>query len=68
MSKDLNFEAAMKELESIVAKIENEDTALEEILELYEKGSELSSHCQSILDKTQEKLDKIQKQQSTLEE
>ncbi len=62
MSKDLNFEEAMKELEEIVVKIESEDTALEEILELYERGSELSSRCQSILDKTQEKLETIQKQ------
>jgi exodeoxyribonuclease VII small subunit len=62
MSKNLNFEEAMKELEVIVAKIENEETPLEEILELYERGAELSSQCQKILDKTQEKLENIQKQ------
>lgn len=62
MSKDLSFEEAMKELESIVAKIESEDTPLEEILELYEKGSELSAYCQAVLFKTQEKLDKLQTQ------
>jgi exodeoxyribonuclease VII small subunit len=62
MSKDLSFEQAMKELETIVAKIESEETPLEEILQLYEKGSELSAQCQEILDKTQEKLESIQKQ------
>lgn len=62
MNKELSFEAAMKELETLVAKIESEDTPLEEILELYEKGSELSAYCQGILNKTQEKLESIHKQ------
>lgn len=64
MSKDLSFEQAMKELEIIVAKIENEETPLEEILDLYEQGSELSAQCQKILDKTQEKLESIQNKQA----
>ena len=62
MNKELSFEAAMKELEILVAKNESEDTPLEEILELYEKGSELSAYCQDILNKTQEKLESIHKQ------
>ncbi len=62
MNKELNFEEAMKELEVIVGKIENEETPLEEILELYERGSELSSYCHGILSKTQEKLESIQEQ------
>ena len=56
------FEEAMEELESIVKKIEDEDTPLESILELYERGSELSLYCQKILDKTQKKLESIQPQ------
>lgn len=62
MTKDKSFEEAMSELESIVKKIESDDTPLEDILELYERGSELSSYCQSILSKTQEKLESIQQQ------
>ena len=62
MNKELSFEAAMKELEILVAKIESEDTPLEEILELYEKGSELRAYCQDILNKTQEKFEIIHKQ------
>ena len=62
MNKERSFEEAMKELESIVKKIENEETPLEEILELYERGSELSTYCQDILAKTQAKLETIQKQ------
>lgn len=62
MNKEKSFEEAMLELESIVKKIESEDTPLEEILELYERGSELSSYCQGILSKTQKKLEMIQEQ------
>ena len=62
MNKEKSFEEAMAELETIVKKIESEDTPLEEILELYERGSELSAYCQGILSKTQEKLESIQKQ------
>ena len=68
MNKEKSFEDAMLELESIVKKIENEETPLEEILELYERGSELSAYCQNILTKTQEKLEIIQKQAENTEE
>jgi exodeoxyribonuclease VII small subunit len=68
MNKEKSFEDAMLELESIVKKIENEETPLEEILELYERGSELSATCQKILTKTQEKLEIIQKQAENTEE
>jgi len=68
MNKEKSFEDAMLELESIVKKIENEETPLEELLELYERGSELSAYCQSILTKTQEKLEIIQKQAENTEE
>lgn len=60
MIKEKSFEEAMKELESIVKKIEDEETPLESILELYERGTELSAYCQDILSKTQEKLESIQ--------
>jgi len=62
MNKEKSFEDAMMELEAIVKKIESDDTALEDILDLYERGSELSEYCQGILSKTQEKLESIQKQ------
>lgn len=62
MNKEKSFEEAMVELEAIVKKIESEDTPLEEILELYERGSELSAYCQDILSKTQAKLETIQQQ------
>ncbi|MDZ7821213.1 MAG: exodeoxyribonuclease VII small subunit [Candidatus Marinimicrobia bacterium] len=60
MIKEKSFEEAMQELESIVKQIENEDTPLESILKLYERGTELSAYCQDILSRTQEKLESLQ--------
>ncbi len=60
MIKEKSFEEAMQELESIVKQIENEDTPLESILKLYERGTELSAYCQDILSGTQEKLESLQ--------
>lgn len=68
MGKPKTFEDAMQELESIVRQIENEETPLEAILELYERGSELSGYCQDILAKTQAKLEIIQQQERPGEE
>jgi exodeoxyribonuclease VII small subunit len=59
MTKEKTFEEAMAELEQIVKEIEDETTPLETVLKLYERGSELSSYCQGILDKTRKKLEKI---------
>ena len=60
MKRDLSFEQAYSELESIVKEIEDESTPLEKLLELYEKGSELSSYCRDILEKTEKKLKVLQ--------
>ncbi|MDD3716774.1 MAG: exodeoxyribonuclease VII small subunit [Candidatus Marinimicrobia bacterium] len=59
MSKEKSFEAAMSELENIVREIEDEATPLEKVLDLYERGTELSRYCQNILNKTREKLEQI---------
>ncbi len=59
MAKEKSFEEAMQELESIVKEIEDETTPLEKVLELYERGTELSRYCQGILLKTREKLEII---------
>ncbi|MDD3095589.1 MAG: exodeoxyribonuclease VII small subunit [Candidatus Neomarinimicrobiota bacterium] len=59
MSKEKTFEEAMGELENIVKQIEDETTPLEKVLELYERGTELSRYCQNILNRTREKLEQI---------
>ena len=59
MNEKRTFEEAMGELEAIVKQIEDENTPLETILELYERGSELSAYCQDILSKTKSRLEVI---------
>lgn len=50
------FEKSIKELEEIVAKLENGDTTLDESLELFEKGIKLSKECNQMLDKAEKKV------------
>lgn len=42
---ELTFEAALKELESTVSRLEMGDLSLDEALALYERGQKLAAHC-----------------------
>jgi len=55
----LSFEQAIKQLTEIVGKIELGEIPLQESLSQYEKGMELIKHCRSILEKAEEKIEKI---------
>ncbi len=46
----LSFEAALAELESIVAQLERGDLLLEEMLALYARGQQLAEWCARKLD------------------
>ncbi len=48
--KDMPFEQAIGELESIVSKLEGEGLTLSETEALYERGRVLGAHCQSLLE------------------
>jgi len=48
--KDLLFEKAVTELESVVAKLEGDGLSLDETVALYERGRALAAHCQHLLD------------------
>lgn len=58
MSKDrnLSFEEAMEELEKIVDKLEEGDVPLEEAINTYKKGMELSKFCHDKLKNVEEQL------------
>lgn len=51
-----SFEEAMTELESIVNRLEKGELPLEESLECFEKGIELSKCCNVILDEAERKI------------
>ncbi len=55
----LSFEDALKQLESIVDKLESGDVDLEESIEIYERGTLLKAHCQAKLAAAKTKVDKI---------
>ncbi|MBE7533523.1 MAG: exodeoxyribonuclease VII small subunit [Chloroflexi bacterium] len=47
---DMSFEAALQELESIVAQLEAGDLTLEQSLALFERGQLLAKRCHTQLD------------------
>ena len=57
--KTLSFEQAIKELETIVQKLERGDAPLEESIEIYQRGAALKVHCESQLKAAQLKVEKI---------
>lgn len=52
----MKFEEAMKELEAVVSQIESGTKSLDESVELFEKGIELSKTCQKMLDSAEKKV------------
>ena len=61
----MSFEDAIKELTSIVGKIELGQVPLQDSLEQYEKGMALIKHCRTILQKAEKRIDKISNQENT---
>ena len=57
--ESLSYEQALKELESIVAALENERRSLDESMALYERGQALVKHCAKILDKAELKVKQL---------
>ncbi|ODN69751.1 exodeoxyribonuclease VII small subunit [Methylobrevis pamukkalensis] len=57
--KTLSFEAALKELEGIVSKLEQGSVPLEESISIYERGDALRAHCDRLLRAAEAKVEKI---------
>jgi exodeoxyribonuclease VII small subunit len=55
----MTFEQAIKELTSIVGKIEQGEIALGDSLQQYEKGMALIKHCRKILQEAEKRIEKI---------
>jgi len=52
----VNFEKTRKELENLVKKMETGDLPLEDALQLFEKGIELTRICQQTLSNAEQKV------------
>jgi exodeoxyribonuclease VII small subunit len=57
--EELSFEAALKELESIVSRLEQGEVDLEDSIALYERGQALKAHCEKKLKAAEGRLEKI---------
>lgn len=57
--KKMSFEDALKDLESIIQKLESGEVALEESISLYERGAALKAHCDATLSAARERIEKI---------
>lgn len=55
----LSFEQALGELESIVDRLETGDVALEESIEIYQRGAQLRAYCDEKLKSAQARIEKI---------
>ena len=52
-----DFEAAIGELEAVVKKLEDGDLPLEQSLELYERGVQLSRFCHARLEEAERRIE-----------
>ncbi len=55
----MTFEQALAELENIVTQLEAGDVALEQSIEMYQRGSQLRAFCDEKLNAAQAKIEKI---------
>jgi len=55
----LPFEAAMKELEGIVARLERGDVPLEESIAIYTRGEALKARCDALLKQAEARIERI---------
>ena len=53
---DMTFEQAMKELETVVDKLERGDVPLDASISLYERGAKLKKRCEDELKRAEEKV------------
>lgn len=55
----LSFEQGLKELETIVSRLERGDVELEESISIYERGEALRAHCDRLLKQAEARVEKL---------
>jgi exodeoxyribonuclease VII small subunit len=56
---EMTFEAALKELEQIVSRLERGEVPLAESIVIYERGDALRKHCDTLLRQAEARVEKI---------
>lgn len=64
-NKKLDFESAIQELETLVERMEQGETSLEESLTDFERGVALFRQCQKALDEAEQKVQILMKKSGT---
>ena len=65
--KDPDFEQALAELEKLVQRLERGELPLDEALKTFERGIELTRHCQTALKAAQQKVEILLKRSGQVE-
>jgi exodeoxyribonuclease VII small subunit len=60
-----DFEQALSELEGLVAKLESGELSLDQSLEFFKRGVELTRHCQAVLDQAQQTVETLSRPDGT---
>ena len=55
----MSFEAALRELEQVVDRLDRGDASLDEAIALYERGAKLKKRCEDELLRAEEKVARI---------
>ena len=63
--KKLDFETGIKRLQELVEKLARQDIPLEEAVNLFEEGMELSRKCAKILEAAEERVKVLMRDQET---
>lgn len=68
MSKAIQFEQSINDLEQIVKQLEKGELTLEESLKQFEKGIKLARTCQTVLTQAEQKIELLTQVQAPKDE
>ncbi len=57
--KDLNYKDAISELQNILAKLQDEETSIDDLVKEVKRAQELVKYCKDVLRSTETDLEKI---------
>jgi len=55
----MTFEEAVARLSEIVTSLERGETPLDDAIRLFEEGAKLAGHCQKLLKRAEQKVEKL---------
>lgn len=62
--KDMTFEKALSELETVIGQLEQGELSLEQSIQVYEQGVKLTAFCNKELKDAKLKIEELQKAES----